>query len=114
LGGEEYDDWPVRPHDRADGLGRLPGQACGAGGSDVVEPAGEQGLVEAVADMLLWLSDAEIDGPFVLMLVRSAARPAAPMVVAAVPRIGTAVALSSVYQRTCMIQSEAGLSYLTK
>ena len=37
---------------------------CGPAGADAVEPAGEQGLAEPVADELLGLGDADVDRPF--------------------------------------------------
>ena len=42
----------------------------------MVEPAGEHGLAEAVADKLFWLGDADIDGP---LLGADAGQPIIPV-----------------------------------
>src|ERR1019366_6032557 len=62
-GGEEYDDRPVGLHDRTDRVGGMGGYVGCAAGTDAVEPAGVQGLAEAIADELFGLGDAHVDRP---------------------------------------------------
>src|SRR5262249_8447811 len=62
--GQEHDDGPVRLHVSADCLRGGGGHRIGARGADRVEPVGEDGVTETVADQLFGRGDADVDGPF--------------------------------------------------
>ncbi len=81
--GEEHDDGPVGLHVFADRLLGGGGERVGARGADRVEPVGEDGLTETVADQLAGFGDADVDEPFLgvwlrLSLLKTAARTAPP------------------------------------
>src|SRR5262245_21544374 len=61
--GQEHDDGPVRLHVSADRPYGGGGHRVGARGADRVEPAGEDGVTETVADQLFGCGNADVDGP---------------------------------------------------
>jgi hypothetical protein len=61
--GEEYDYGPGRLHAVADRLLGGGGERIGTRGADRVEPVGEDGVTEPVADQLCGFGDADVDGP---------------------------------------------------